>query len=258
MGKGEESAKLGKISADMNAHSREDKFFLWEPRGFTLIELMVATAIAAVVIGIVSVCFSFSLRVWHMSATSKPDLTFRMVELLQRQLAECDPTPLNFPNGARPLFTGNASSICFLTAHSVKAISKGVPVAVRYNFDSSAGVLSYSETVMNPYRPQGLQKFAAASDSSGEPASTPVYKIDFPKFSISYAGKGSTEFTNTWDSTQDLPIEILISWEGMDHASHSEACMVNSPFPIEPNLLNSSTPSGLNPINFPTPGGLNP
>ncbi|MGC9195798.1 MAG: PilW family protein [Syntrophobacteraceae bacterium] len=249
---------MRKFAAYMNRKDMEDKFSFWEPTGFTLIELMVATAIAAVVIGIVSVCFSFSLRIWHMCATSKPDLTFRMAELLQRQLAECDPTPLNFSNGARPLFTGNSSSICFITAHSVKAISKGVPVAVRYDYDSSAGVLSYSEMVMNPYRPQGLQKFATASASSGEPGATQVYKIDFPKFTISYAGKGSTEFAQTWDSMQDLPIEILLSWKGMDHAAHSEACMVNSPFPIQANLLNSSTPSGLNPVNFPTQGGLNP
>lgn len=249
---------MRKISAAMNRNNIEDKFAFWEATGFTLIELMVATAIAAVVIGIVSVCFSFTLRIWHKTATSKPDLTFRMVELLQRQLAECDPTPLSFPNGARPLFAGNSNSIYFITAHSVKAISKGVPAVVRYSYDAGAGVLSYTEMVMNPYRLQGIQKFATESVSSGEPAATPVYKIDFPKFTIRYAGKGSSEFTPTWDSTQDLPIEILLSWEGMDHTAHSEACMVNSPFAIQANLLNSSSPSGLTPFNFPGQGGLNP
>ncbi|HIJ69033.1 MAG TPA: prepilin-type N-terminal cleavage/methylation domain-containing protein, partial [Deltaproteobacteria bacterium] len=34
-------------------------------KGFTLIELILATAISALVVGILSVCFAFTLRVWQ-------------------------------------------------------------------------------------------------------------------------------------------------------------------------------------------------
>jgi prepilin-type N-terminal cleavage/methylation domain-containing protein len=220
--------------------------------GFTLLELIVATAISALVIGIVSVCFSFALRMWQTTVNRKPDQTIRLAELLQRQLAECDPTPINFEHGSSPLFIGKANSICFITSHSVKAISKGVPVAVRYTYDSGSRELFYAEMVMNPYRPQLLEQFA---NSTGEQGQVRVYKVDFPKFTLNYAGKSSSEFSPSWTSTEDIPLEILLSWEGTDKAAHSMVCMVNSPFPIEMNLLNSPVPG----VGIPTmPGGIVP
>ncbi len=215
--------------------------------GFTLIELIVATAIAALVIGIVSVCFSFALRAWQNIANRRPDQTFRMAQLLQRQLAESDPTPINFQDGARPLFIGSSNSICFITSHSVIAISKGVPAAVRYTYDPGSRVLSYSELVMDPYRPAALEQFAAVTDSLGERSAVRSYKVDFPRFTLSYAGKNAREFLQSWTSTEELPLEILLTWEGTDRIGHSMACMVNSPFPIQVNLLNPSMPGGFNP-----------
>ena len=211
------------------------------PGGFTLLELIVATAISALVIGIVSVCFSFALRAWESAAKRKPDHTILMAELLQRQLAGCDPTPINFKDGSHPLFIGKSNSICFITSSSVKAISKGVPVAVRYTYDPASRVLSYAEMVMDPYIPDSLEQFAAGGNAPGEKTTVRSYGVDFPKFTLSYAGKNATEFTQAWTSTQDLPVEILLTWEGTDRAVHSMACMVNSPFPTTGNLLNSST-----------------
>lgn len=236
-----EGQKSGPVETRMpNSEHRESA-------GFTLIELIVATAISALVIGIVSVCFSFALRVWQMTTKSKPDQTFRLAELLQRQLAEADPTPINFEQGARPLFAGDANSICFITSHSVKAISRGVPVAVRYTWDAGSQVLSYSELVLNPYRPAELEKFAAARNGAGEKSDVRSYKVDIPKFTLSFAGKDAKEFSPSWDSTEELPLEILLNWEGPDRTVHSMACMVNSPFAIQGSLLNPSTPGGLNP-----------
>ena len=220
--------------------------------GFTLIELIVATAISALVIGIVSVCFSFALRMWQSTANSKPDQTFRLAELLGRQLAECDPTPVNFPSGPRPLFIGKDDSLCFITSHSVKAISKGAPVAVRYAYDSGSRTLHYSEMVLNPYHPEQLEQFAG---SSGEKNQVRTYRVDFSKFTLNYAGRNAREFSSSWDSTGELPLEILLSWEGTDKATHSTVCMVNSPFPIQPNPPNSPTPGNLVPS---MPGGFAP
>ena len=219
--------------------------------GFTLIELIVATAVSAVVISIVSVCLSFALRVWQSTANRKPDQTFRMAELLERQLAEFDPTPVNFEHGARPLFTGQSNSICFITSHSVKAISGGVPVAVRYSYDANAKVLSYSEMVMNPYRPALLEQFA---NSSGEQGEVRSYKVDFPQLTLSYAGVGAKEFSQSWASDLAAPQEVLLSWEGTDRVAHSMVCMVNLPFPTQANQMNSVTPGGVPSM----PSNLNP
>ena len=70
-------------------------------KGFTLIELILATAISALVIGILSVCFSFTLRVWQGTQNQKPDQTFQLADLLNRQLAECDPKPIKFTGGVQ-------------------------------------------------------------------------------------------------------------------------------------------------------------
>lgn len=212
--------------------------------GFTLIELIVATAISALVIGIVSVCFSFALRVWENTQNRRPDKTFQLAELLQRQLAECDPTPIKFDNGERTLFIGRTDSIAFVTAHSVKAISQGVPVVARYTYDPDSRVLSYSEIVLNPYNPASIERFAAGRYSSAQQTGVFSYVIDFPKFALSYAGKNSQEFSQSWDSADKLPVEVLVGWKGNDSAAHSLVCMVNSPFPIQADMLIHSTGFG--------------
>ncbi|MDR3569224.1 MAG: prepilin-type N-terminal cleavage/methylation domain-containing protein [Syntrophobacteraceae bacterium] len=230
--------------------------------GFTLIELIVATAISAMVIAIVSVCFSFALRMWQTTANRKPDQTLRLAQLLQRQLAECDPTPINFEHGSSPLFIGKTNSLAFITSHSVKAISKGVPVVVRYTFDPVSRELSYSEMVMDPYRPEKIEQFAS---STGQKSEARVYKIDFQKFTLNYAGSGASEFSPSWTSTGDMPLEILFTWQGADKTAHSMVCMVNSPLPVQVNMLNSSIPGGSAPSSPPSgfipaspPGGFTP
>ena len=76
--------------------------------GFTLIELILATAISALVVGILSVCFAFTLRVWQGTQNQKPDQTFQLADLLNRQLAECDPKP-------DQVHGRHASSVCRAT-----------------------------------------------------------------------------------------------------------------------------------------------
>ena len=80
-------------------------------KGFTLIELILATAISALVIGILSVCFAFTLRVWQSTQNQKPDQTFQLAELLNRQLAECDPKPIRFTGGVRPCLPGKRTRL---------------------------------------------------------------------------------------------------------------------------------------------------
>ena len=167
-------------------------------KGFTLIELILATAISALVVGILSVCFSFVLRVWQSVQNQKPDQTFQLADLLNRQLAECDPKPIKFKDSAHPVFTGQPNSIAFVTAHSVKAISQGVPVVARYTYDPNSRVLSYSELLLDPYHTGSIEKFLAGRFTSKKATEFRSYGVDFPEFVLAYAGKESKEFLQAW------------------------------------------------------------
>ncbi len=202
-------------------------------KGFTLIELILATAISALVIGILSACFSFALRVWESTQNQKPDLTFLVAELLKRQLAECDPTPIRFTGSTHPVFNGQSNSIAFVTAHSVKAISHGVPVVARYTYDPGSKVLHYSELPMDPYHSKSITQFLADNSSQKNETKIGSYVVDFPQFVLSYAGKESSEFSQAWEVGDDVPVEVLLRWQGQDSRIHAQILMVNAPFSIQ-------------------------
>lgn len=205
----------------------------FDKTGFTLIELIIASAISAVVIGILSACFAFALRVWVSVQNEKPDSSFQLADLLQRQLAECDPTPVKFTEGVHVVFTGQPNSIAFVTSHSVKAISHGVPVVARYVYDAKAGVLHYSELVMDPFHTKSIEEFLANDSSRGQESKIRSFGVDFREFTLAYAGKDSKQFLESWDATDDVPVEVLVKWRGQDPAGHARRFEVNAPFAVE-------------------------
>jgi prepilin-type N-terminal cleavage/methylation domain-containing protein len=205
----------------------------FDKTGFTLLELIIASAISAVVIGILSACFAFALRVWVRVEDERPDPSFQMADLLERQLAECDPTPLKFAESVHPVFAGRANFIAFATAHSVKAISHGVPVIARYDWDSKDGVLYYSELIMDPFHTKSIEEFLAGKPGAAEKFKVRSYGVNFREFTMSYAGKESKQYTESWDSSDDVPMEVLVKWKGQDTAGHARRFMVNAPFSIE-------------------------
>jgi len=209
------------------------------PSGFTLIELILATAISALVIGILTVCFSFTLRIWLSAQDQRSDEAFQLADLLKRQLSELDPTPVRFTDSSvHPLFTGQQNSIAFVTNHSVKAISQGVPVVAHYTYDPNTKVLSYSELLMDPYHPALMERFLADRSSLGKETQVRSYGVGFQEFVLAYAGKDSKEFSRSWDSASELPVEVLLLWKGKDSVIHARICMLNAPFSIEsPNTL---------------------
>ena len=215
--------------------------------GFTLIELIIATAISALILGILSVCFSFTMRVWQVTQNQKPDQTFLLADLLKRQLAECDPTPIRFSdNSTHTLFSAQPNSIVFVTSHSVKAISQGVPVVARYTYDPNSKMLSYSELLLDPYHPALIEKFLAGGTFGRKETAIPSYGVYFPEFELAYAGGDAKQFTQAWEKANEFPAEILLMWRANDSTVHAQVCMVNSPIPVEVQQSQPSPPaSGL-------------
>lgn len=217
--------------------------------GFTLIELVLATAISAIVIGILSVCLSFALRAWESTQNRRPDLTANFIDLFQRQLAEFDPTPIRFTEGARMLFSGSSRAIAFSTSHSVKAISKGVPVIAHYVYDPGAKVLYYSEIPLDPYHPKQVQDFIKAAPVAKEKSKYRFYAIDLAEFSLGYAGKDDNRFLETWDADNQSPTQVLLKWSN-DTGAKAQLLLINSPFVIQADRM--LQPAG----GIPQPGGM--
>jgi len=212
--------------------------------GFTLVELVLATAISVLVVGILAVCFSFTLRVWQNAQNQKPDQASLMADLLKRQLAECDPNPIRFSDSTvHPLFTGKSDMLVFVTAHSIKAISQGVPVAARYTYDRNARVLYYSELVLDPYHTKKLERFVAGQSENKE-NTTASYGVDFPEFALAFAGKEAKQFSETWPAGDNLPVEVLLRWKGNDSVVHAKICILNAPFTIQPAPNVTAPPPG--------------
>ena len=188
--------------------------------GFTLIELIIATAISALVLGILSVCFSFALRVWQSTQDQKPDQTFQLADLLKRQLAECDPTPVKFTDSVHPVFAGQPNSIAFVTAHSVKAISQGVPVVARYIYDPNSKMLYYSELLLDPYHSKSIERFLADS-LPAKRDKIRSYGVDFLNSCWPMQARIPSSFYNPGMLPDELPVEVLLRWRGQDSVVHA-------------------------------------
>jgi len=205
--------------------------------GFTLVELVIAMVISTLVIGILSVCLSFSLRAWESTQNRKIDQTSAFIYLLKQQLAEFKPNPVKFDDGMHPVFSATAQSLVFATSHSVKAISRGVPIVARYMYDQKSGVLYYSEMVLDPYHAKAIRQFIQGKDSGGDRDNEKYhpYAIELAQFNLLFAGKDSKELSEVWDHPDEIPIEIVLNWTGPDSTQSSELFMVNCPFTIEVN-----------------------
>ncbi|MCK8600703.1 PulJ/GspJ family protein [Desulfoferrobacter suflitae] len=185
---------------------------LGQCRGFTLLELVLATLISTLVIGILSVALTFSLRMWERRQDQKPNEFSLLMELLVMQLAEFDATPVSSEFGAAgPLFVGSEHSLVVATDHSVKALSGGVPVVAKYTYLPQDKTLYYAEIPLDPYHHEELREFIemAPDVESQRPRFYPV-KVD--NFALEYSGEEDEGYTNSWDDPEKLPGTVMVRW----------------------------------------------
>jgi hypothetical protein len=207
----------------------EGKRLLGRSKGFTLVELVLATLISSLVIGIFSVALSISIRAWERQQNREISDSPSLLELLKRQLAHFDPVLVQLDGKQRPIFWGDGQSLAFATDYSVRAISKGVPVIARYIFPGR-GELFYSELPLDPYHPERIQEFLQASP--GKNTSWPrFYLIEVEEFALSFATKEAGEFLETMDETAGIPKAVMVNCTSRgDSSSFSAVMFVNSPF----------------------------
>lgn len=137
--------------------------------GFTLLEIVVALTLGALVILIASSALSGAMRLWSRGARP-PDAVARHMELLKEQLA-CQLELKTQPDGRRVRFWRmTPEEIAFVTSKPVAALHEGAVVLVRHIFDRSDGRLYYAEIPFNFTHPEIMTQFmeeAAQGDGGG-------------------------------------------------------------------------------------------
>ncbi len=207
-------------------------------------ELVLATLISSLVIGILSVCLTFSLRTWEKQQDRRQSDLPEVLDLLKMQLAQIEPTPVRLDQQSRALFLGEAHAMAFATDHSIKAISKGVPVVARYIFDDRAKKLLYAEMPLDTYHPDGIKGFLKIKPSTNEKSWPRFFSIDIDEFSLSYGGGEREALSDYWNNEEPSPpAVVLVRWsrEG-DPVVHSLQIAPNFLFSLKEDVT-------ANPVN---------
>ncbi len=186
--------------------------------GFTLLELVLATLISALVLAIFSVSIGFALRVWERQQQQKPSDMPALIDLLKWQMACFDPAPIRFEGETRPLFQGNQHSLAIATDHSVKAISRGAPVVARYVYSEKDKKLYYAEMPFDPYHPDRIVEFLEMKPSDDEKSWPRFYPTDAEQFSLSYGGEDDNGFEEAWQDEEEPPMLVMVKWSPMSDA----------------------------------------
>lgn len=198
--------------------------------GFTLVELVLATLISALVVSIFSVALSISLRAWERQQNRQPSDVPSLLQLLKWQLAAFEPVQINTEGRKRTVFEGDGQSLAFATAYSIRAISSGIPVVARYLFVPGRGELYYAELPLDPYHDEALNGFLKLSP--GASRSWPhFYVTEVAEFGVSYLGKDREAVELSGDETSDLPAAVMVKCTAKGSSETITALMfLNSPF----------------------------
>ena len=180
-----------------------------DSKGFTLLELVLATFISSMVVGMVSVALTFCLQTWeHYRKRTPPDAPLLM-DLMGLQVGSFNSFPVRFEGKDQPLLKGEEHSLTLVTDHSVKAVSKGVTVVARYVFDDGEKKLYYAETPLDPYHPEPLEDFL--DEKPREEGSDPTFFwVELEDFTCEVEEAEDGGLGEKKDDA--VPAAILIRW----------------------------------------------
>lgn len=190
-----------------------------QSQGHTLLEVLVALLITAMVITALASSLSFSMRFLYKEQERPPDL-------LQGRLATMDDQLASFYEAYEncAFFEGDSASLAFSTSRSVQSLHKGAPVVARYVFVESAGeqgMLYYAETPCEGFRDLAPEEFLTRSPQDAEPADEdegPVFHgVPAQEFAIAYFDTLDGTEKEDWDG-HPLPEIIVISSKAYEDA----------------------------------------
>ena len=170
--------------------------------GFTLLELLLATSIATLVVGIVALALTFTMRLWEKTSQQPTSDELQLLQLLKWQLSTFYPFPVVIDQKSQPIFFGDDHSITFASGFSVRALSRGAPVVVRYFYSTREKKLFYSELPFDPYHPKNLKSFfeidpEKAMDRQKRPR---FWGVDIIECRFSYLDPEQDRYVDEWEN----------------------------------------------------------
>lgn len=186
--------------------------------GFTLVELLLATFISALVIAIASVSLSFSLRIWERNQYRDPPSGAQLLDLLQLQIGSFYPFQVRYEGGKRTILSGDGSSLLLATGYSVRALSKGAPVLARYVFNEQTHKIYYAEIPLDPYHEERTKDFVRAAADEDKDGPFRFYAIEAAQWEFGYRDPESDDFSDAWDKPTGLPSSIRVMGKWKDDA----------------------------------------
>ncbi len=201
-------------------------------KGFTLVELVIATLISTLVMGIIAVALGFSLRIWERQQSQNPSDMPAVMNLLKWQLATFEPQQVRIEQESLPVFQADARSLTFATAHSVKAITKGAPVVARYVFVPKDKALYYAEIPLDPYHSEMIEEFLKMAPGKDKKRKG-FFATTVADVSFSYAEDGEAEsFEEKWgEDDKSIPGMVVVNWSPDGQARFTAAIVPNFLFP---------------------------
>ncbi|MCE5244488.1 MAG: prepilin-type N-terminal cleavage/methylation domain-containing protein [Desulfobacteraceae bacterium] len=214
---------------------------LHERSGFTLIELVLATFISSLVIGIMAICLSFTLRSWEREQNRTYSDMPALIHLLKLQLACFDPMAVTIDGQKGIFFEGDERSLAFCTDHSVRAITRGAPVIARYVFFPEEKKLYYAEIPADPYHSESVTEFLQMEPRKAEKSGLKFHAVDVANFELTYTGedKGGG---GAWSDLFSIPKSVVVTWvTGDGSAPYSTFlipnCLFSRSMPKLPGML---------------------
>ncbi len=194
--------------------------------GFTLIELVIAITIGAMVMGILVYSLSITLKTWE-KAKKPPDTAIdSLLDLLATQIIHASKDiPEKF------IFRGKSNLLAFTTNFSVMGLSMNTEVLACYKYDEQGKKLLYRQEIITRGEEEKLNKFIGECfDFTSEDKGWTVI-LPAENFRITYWH--SQDRLDQWEDLKTPPGRILVE------ASREGKAIARLIYPDIKSILNS-------------------
>ncbi len=184
-------------------------------RGFTLIEVLIAITIGAMVIGIVAVAFSLTIQNWERAKTLSSYSTEKFANFFARQLMCLYNKPIPIHGRNRLIFQGEKSRLIFATTFSPIGISGNCKIIAKYQFIKDKHILQYEQIALNQPTISAINMdnflFSRSINKAENNLITTVSIDNIKDFSIGYMSKDDASFRDSWNEPATAPYKVIIT-----------------------------------------------